>query len=60
MNNFLKLIIIGFALMIFGGIMLILSAFSNNLSSTFVLISYGYFLGFILIIIGVIKHPNDK
>ena len=59
MNNALKLIIIGFALMIFGGIMLILSAFSN-LSLTFVLISYGYFLGFILILIGVIKYPNKK
>jgi hypothetical protein len=58
MNINLKLIIIGFALMIFGGIMFIISGFSN-LSPTLVLMSYGYLLGFILIVIGVIKHPND-
>lgn len=59
MNNALKLIIIGFALMIFGGTLLIISALAN-LPSWLVLMSYSFFLGLILIVMGVIKHPNKE
>jgi len=61
MNKATKLIIIGFALMIFGGILFATAAISRvNLPSILVLLTYGYFLGLILIIVGVVTYPKNK
>ncbi len=62
MNNALKLIIIGFALMIFGGI--IFATFTiagvNSIPKILLILLNGFFLGPILILLGVIKYPNEK
>ena len=62
MNNALKLIIIGFTLMIFGGIMFATYTIAkiNSIPPIQLIILNGYFLGPILIVLGVIKYPNKK
>ena len=56
MNNAIRVIIFGFALMIFGGVLLI----ANTSNSYLILLSYSFFIGFLLIIFGLIFLPNDK
>lgn len=61
MNKSTKLIIIGFALMISGGISYATGAISRaNMPSILVFLAYGYIIGLILIIIGVITYPDSK
>lgn len=56
MNGAIRVIIFGFALMIFGGVLLI----ANTSNSYLILLSYSFFIGFLLIIFGLIFLPNDK
>lgn len=61
MNKYIKMIIIGFALMIMGGSFLITSAITRaNMHIFYVLLTYGLFVGFVMIIYAVIKYPNSK
>lgn len=59
--NINKVVILGFALMIFGGIILIINTLNTiNVPLYLALLSYLFFIGFILIIIGLIINPKDK
>lgn len=61
MNNACKLIIIGFALMLFGGILFATTSISEiSVPAILVLLTYGYFIGLILIIWGVVIYPKEK
>ncbi len=61
MNDAVKIIIIGFALMFFGGIIFATASIGKiNMPLILSLLSYGYFLGLILIVIGVIIHPKKQ
>jgi|UPI00051C90B6 cytochrome c biogenesis factor len=59
MNKSLKIIIFGFALMLFGGTFFITCAIYKSVLSYMVLFSYGLYIGFILILIGLLTY-NKK
>lgn len=57
MNKSFKVIIFGFALMYLGGILLLADAISPiDMPAYLVLLSYGLFIGFIFIVIGLLTH----
>jgi hypothetical protein len=60
MNKSLKIIIFGFALMFIGGICLLVGFIVKDIPAYMVLLSYGLFIGFILIMIGLLTHENNK
>lgn len=60
MKTAIRTIILGFALMIFGGILLIVSALSHNPPYYLVILSYSLFIGFLVTLLGVFILPNDK
>jgi uncharacterized membrane protein HdeD (DUF308 family) len=54
MDKNIKTIILGFALMIMGGINLIIGIINTKADANFMLyLSYGFYLGFLLILIGL-------
>lgn len=60
MNTYMKLIIGGFALMFIGGVLFLTSAMTKvNMPVFLVLLTYGFFIGFVMIIIGLIFYPKD-
>ncbi|MFU0826821.1 MAG: hypothetical protein ACFWTJ_04655 [Lachnoclostridium sp.] len=59
MNYYMKLIILGFALMLYGGIMFATFTIAKTSPPTiYVVFTLGYLFSPILILIGVIKHPK--
>lgn len=58
LNKYLKLIIFGFALMIFGGIFYITCAIYKTVSPYMFIYSYGLYVGFIIILIGLLTYKN--
>ncbi len=58
LNKSLKLIIFGFALMIFGGIFYITSAIYKTVPIFMIINSYGLYIGFIIILIGLLTYKN--
>lgn len=61
MNHKIKTIILGFALMFLCGILTLLSAITqHDLPGFLVLLSYGLFIGFILILVGLYSSHDEK
>lgn len=60
MNKSLKIIIFGFALMLFGGTFYITCAIYKTVYAFMILFSYGLYIGFILILIGLLTYKNNK
>ncbi|MDF2803817.1 MAG: hypothetical protein K0S61_3720 [Anaerocolumna sp.] len=59
MNHSTKIIILGFAMMIFGGSLMIADAASQvDMSNTLVFLSYNLFVGFIVVIIGLFSNKS--
>lgn len=59
MNHSTKIIILGFAMMIFGGSLMIADAASQvDMSNTLVFLSYNLFVGFIVVIIGLFSSKS--
>ncbi len=54
LNKNTKIIIFGFALMLFGGIFEITSAIYKNMF----IYSYGLYIGYIIILIGLLTYKN--
>ena len=61
MNLSKRIIIFGFAYLILGGILMITNAASNTRPPNFaVRLSYGVYIGPLIIVLGLIIHPWDK
>lgn len=60
MKTAIRTILLGFALMIFGGTLLIVSALGLSLPSFLIKLSYSFFIGFPVTLLGVFILPNDK
>lgn len=60
MKTAIRTILLGFTLMIFGGTLLIVGTLSRNLPYFLVILSYSFFIGFLVTLLGVFILPNDK
>lgn len=60
MKTAIRTILLGFALMIFGGTLLIVSALGLSLPSFLIKLSYSFFIGFPVTLLGVFILPNDE